>query len=377
MKKFKKWLLCWLCTLSVVAIPSTAMAAEIWEDPSSMITFKANVTEGFDEDIILKIRNTETDVSVTLILAESVDYTRSAWILKNSPVEIEVIIDDNYVTDLEDSYTFSDVETVNFNVSEKQETDEQEETADSEIPHGEETDAEIDELTGLESADSVWEKFVSTCSALEGNPDFDDYVSWFSAQMIKQAYLKDKETNTEESWDAMTNMERYILYKAYTQPKQELMQGSLDSEEDFLEELLYADEVTLKQIEGGDVILEALENLWRWHYRYYQRTGMFYDFYADYDDEYEGTPLDSSKDSDDSFKSDMDEIRQELSGELSKNEQEEIKEALVENPHGEEKENGLVAWIKGNIITLCILVIVGIALIVTTIIIRRKNLQDT
>ena len=226
-KGFIKGVLCLLCICSIAAIPRTVRAAEILEDPSAMITFKAAVPDGFDKDIILKIKNVSTNVTMTVILAESVDYTRSTMLLRNSPVEITAIIEGGYVTDLKESYTFSDVETVDFNVSEdtgeqqgiSSESEITEETSGSEVPHGEETDVEIDELTGLESADSVFERFVSTCSVLEGNQDFDHYISGSSAQLIKQEYLKDKETNTEETWDAMTDLERYILRKAYTQPK--------------------------------------------------------------------------------------------------------------------------------------------------------------
>lgn len=379
MKKFKKWLLCLLCTLSVAAIPQTVMAAEILEDPSAMITFQANVPDDFDEDIILKIRNIETDVTVTMILAESVDYARSTMILKNSPVEIEVIIEGDYITDLEDSYTFSDVETVDFTVSEdtgeRQEPTGQEnpeEPTDSEIPHGEETDVEIDELTGLESADSVWNRFVNICSVMDGNSDYENNYLWlYSAEIFKQEYLKDKETNTEEAWNEMTPTERYILHMSYTLPKTCL--NGADNENDFVKEM-ESNLTKLENIEGGEVIRDAVEDLWRWHYKYYLHTGTFYDFYADYDEEYKGTPLDGSKDSDDGSQSDMEEIRQELSD----SEREEIKEALEEeNPHGEENENVVIAWIKRNVITLCILAIIGIALIVTTIVIKRKNLQDT
>lgn len=377
MKKFEKWLrlLCLLSVLCIAAIPKTARAVEIIEDPSAMITFKANVPEGFDENIALKIKNVETDITVTLYLADSVDYTRSTMILKNSPVEIEAIIEGGYTTDLEQSYTFSDVETVDFNVME--DTGEQQdlpgtedpvETPGTEIPHGEESDAEMDELTGLESADSVWERFVSACSVMDGNPDFELFVGVYSAPLQKQVYLEDKETNTEEAWDAMTPMDRYIYFTAYYLPKKEIFRDP-KSEESFVEDMTETDISILSNIKGGDKILDALEDLYRWHYKYYLHTGTFYDFYAD-----AGTPLDGSSPAAQGDQREMDEIRKELSA----SEKKEIEEALEEeSPHGEEKGGSFVSWIKNNIITLCILVVVGIALVVTTVVVKRKNMQDT
>ena len=380
MEKVKKWFFCLLCVLGMASISRTARAAEILEDPSAMITFMAHVPEGFDEDIILKIKNLETDVTVTLILADSVEYTRSVMLLRNSPVSIEPIIRaGGYVTDFQDSYSFAAEDTVEFHVTE--DTGEQQklpgsesqgETTEAEVPHREETDIEIDELTGLESAESVWDRFVTTCAAMEGDPAVDHYYSLASAQLIKQSYLKDKETNTEEAWDAMTNLERYVLYQAYTCPKNELMRGA-DNEEDFLEELMETDKALLKDVEGGDVILEALEDLWRWHYKYYLHTGTFYDFYADYDGEYVGTPLDGSGSA-----ADVQSVIDEIKEELSDSEIQEIQEALEEeNPHGEETGNGLTAWIRNHVITLGILVAVGIALVVVTVMVRRKNIQQT
>lgn len=375
MKKVKKRLFCLLCLLimAMAATPQTVRAVEIIEDSYVTITFTANVPEGFDKDIWLKIKNSSTEIVRDLGLASSVDYTRPIMLPRNESHTIEVFIEDgNYITDLEESYIFATEETVEFTVSEapaeQQEISSQEVPGETgtEIPHGEETDVEMDELTGLESADSVWERFVNACSVMEDNPDYESYVNIFSGALIKKGYLEDKETNTEETWDAMTPVDRYILHMAYTLPRNYLAKAK--DEEDFLS---YLDELRLlEDIEGGEQVRDAVIELWRWHYKYYLHTGTFYDFYADYDGEYEGTPLDGSGNT---FQSDMDEIRQEL----SESEQEEIKEALEEEiPHGEEKENGLVAWAKNNIITLSILVIVGVALIVVTILVRRKNMQD-
>lgn len=375
MKKIKNIFLCLLTVLLFMASPGVAMAAEIIEDPYVTITFTAHVPEGFNQDIILKITNQSTDIIQTLGLAESVEYTRPIMVLRDSTYIIEPIIENgDYITDLDESYVFASEQTVDFNVLEN--TGEQQESEDtnvmessengaSEIPNPEESGIEIDELTGLESANSVFERFISVCSVMEDNPDYQDYIHIYSAQLIKQEYLKDKETNTEETWDAMTLAEKYILHMSYTLPKLYLFKG-MDNEKDFLENV-ESHLRGLEDIEGGDIIREEVLSLWRWHYKYYLHTGMFYDFYADYQGEYVGTPLDESK-------SEMDEIREAVSDSGMEDEIQEIIEE--ENLHPEEKENGVIAWIKNNIITLSILVIVGIAFVVTAVLVRHKNMRD-
>ncbi len=370
MKRIKKIFLSLLTVLLVIASPKVVMAAEIIEDPSVTITFTAHVPEGFNHDIILKITNQSTDIIQTLGLAESVEYTRSIMVLRDSVYIIEPIIENgDYVTDMEESYTFASEQTVEFNVlgnTEEQQNTKSPEDGTSEIPYHEENDIDIDELTGLESADSVFERFTGVCSVMEDNPDYEDYIDIYSAQLIKQEYLKDKDTNTEEAWEAMTPTERYILHISYTLPKLYLFKGA-DSEKDFLENV-ESKLKGLEDIEGGDVIRDEVLALWSWHYKYYLHTGMFYDFYTDYQGEYAGTPLDESK-------GEMEEIKEIIS---DSGMEDEIREIIEEEyPPREEKENGVIVWIKNNIITLSILVIVGIALIAAVVLVRHKKKRDT
>lgn len=118
--KFQNLFLCIVCILSAAIIPHHVLAAEGLENTSVTINFQAEVPENFDKDIILKVKNIETNVVSAIILDKSMDYTNSAMLLKNTPVKIEAIIDDNYITNLENSYTFSNAETVDFAVSEDQ-----------------------------------------------------------------------------------------------------------------------------------------------------------------------------------------------------------------------------------------------------------------
>lgn len=375
MKNIRKMFLCLAVGFVLIALPQAVIAVEIEEDPYAMITFTAHVPDGFTEDIWLKVKNQSTDITQTLGLAESVDFTRSVMLMRNATHTIEVFIaNGDYLTDLEESYIFSTVETVEFNVFENRgeqqglldvtENDNPEKSS-TDNPNGEGSD--IDGLTGLESADSVWERFVSVCSVMDNNPNFEQYLSVYSAALIKQEYLKDKDTNTEETWNAMTPLERYILHISYTLPKTYLFHGNIDSENDFVSEV-ESDIKKLDNIEGGDVIRDEVISLWSWHYKYFLHTGTFYDFYADYEGEYAGTSLDESQ-------REIDEIKQAIS---DSGMQDEIRNALEEYSKEQEKENGLITWIKNNIISLSILVIViaGIAFIVTTFLVRHKNMQN-
>lgn len=335
------------------------------------VIFKADVPNGFEQNVVVSV--VDGGGKLNTVLYEKDDYVSSMHIVSGFEYGLDVVIrQGDYETDIDKTF-FADGETmeISFTVTEAniyKPLPNDGNIADIDPTHGEE---DIDELTGLPTAESVFEHCKEVFSVMENNPDFESYLKTWSSQMIKQVFLDAKEDNTEEKWNAMTPTERFMQYIISTLPQIEMTNNIYKNENDFVNEISYMKD-RLADIEGGEAVYNEIEYVWRWIYKYYLHTGTFYDFYEEYDSIYAGTSLSGESSSSDKDKEEAAEILQELEDEGALDE---VMEIVEQDTETEDNSNTFMDWVKGNIFTLIIFIGVLIGFIVFYIKTKKKEAE--
>lgn len=366
MGKFKSILLLAALFLPVIQV----QAAEI--PTYTTVTITAEVPEGFEGEIALAFTDEPAFVSIKTALVPENEYTSNVMLLSGCTYFPTVVIrGGDYQHDLEESYQFSgDEAELRFRLTDAfQPLPDEPGTGEAAPDHGKDGQ-DIDVLTGLETAESVFARFLETCSIMDGNPAFTDYLNTYSGHLFKQTYLEDNENNTEEEWEAMNPTQRYERFIASAFPKICCMNGtSIEDEKTYLDEVrTYL--IKLDNIEGGPAIRDEVLAVWRWLHKYYLHTGTFYDFYENSTtpDQILSPSPTKQMELENTTPSPSPTITATNTPVGTMDDKEEIGNEAQET-------SGLVTWVKGNLLTLVILAVAGIALI-ATIIIKKKNLHD-
>lgn len=243
------------------------------------------------------------------------------------------------------------------------------ESADSgeESSHVGESSEAIDPETGLPSAESVIAAFEEKVSFIQDDPAFSSFLSTYSGAMFKKYYLQADTAHTEEQWESMKEIERFCYNITYYSPYIAMMNYEFSSADEMIDELV-AEKNILSQIENGDIVYDAIVEVWKWHYDYWQHTGTFCNFYNNYNDDINaGEPTASEtvkltdEDKNDRDKEEIEEIKNEIQSELAE----------------ENTENGNSAadWFKDNWLIVTILLVVVIAFLAVFLYKRSKNIS--
>lgn len=223
--------------------------------------------------------------------------------------------------------------------------------ANDEVNLGDETELEIDKKTGIATPESVLENYLKKVEFIEGNTSFEEncYIYWES-DVFKNIFLNDG--NTTEEWENMTHLEKFNYHMIVDEPQK----YNFVDEEDFVTKLSENAMRLLKYVEDGEVICNALEDVWRWQYQYYILYGTTYDFYN----------MDIQIDNSEKMEETID-IEEELS-ESDMNEVNQIKKE-IENETSKE-DNFIISFVKDYTLT-SILVIA--ACVIGVIVYFKKN----
>ena len=215
--------------------------------------------------------------------------------------------------------------------------------------HGE----NIDDMTGLLKADYVYNNFKDSIAFME-NEQYKTIVDVYSSPINMSIYLEYDPLNTEESWNKMSKLDRYIYFKSYILPYQDIMRKEWENKNEFLGELSVDKQMlvgtdVLAGVENGQLVYTALVDLWSWHYDYWEMTGEFYNFYSYYEGVTENSPV------------------------ISEENMEPVEE-LDENYNVIEKEEfSISVWLKEHIITVILIVTVIVSLIVVMLRKKKEN----
>lgn len=363
MKKSKIFLTMFFAVLFAVMTPQTVTASEFDEiEVRSNVTIKANVPDGFTEDIAFVLEEEVTQVRFQYLLTAENEYTGNLSLLGNNAFLPQVTFKKggNYKTDLAEKYmiegeevelTFT-VTPITYSIENDEEERESLYTEEKELPHGE----DIDPQTGLPTAESVIKAYMEKVSFIQDDPKFSSFLATYSSASMKKSYLKADPLNTEEQWESMKEIDRFNYYILYSMPHSYMINSEFASANEMVEKL-WAQKDILSQIENGEIVYDAIVEVWKWHYRYWQVTGTFYNFYNYYDGENAGQLTEAEraklKKNEDE---EVEEIRDELMSELSEEEKAEIMgEASSEAV--QRKHSSSILWI---VVALCVGGAVGI-----------------
>ena len=343
------------------------------------VTIKADVPPDFKQEIVVSLVDEETLVAFNTLLTQDNDYEAKLTVQGNKTYAPAVAVKaGTYKNNLDASYFITgDVADLAFKIEESNpyEPLPSDTVIDTEtqqdIPHGEENN--IDDLTGLETAESVYNHYKDTASIMEKDTKFKSHLEYYSAAMFKKYFLDADDMNTEDKWNSMSGFERYTYYMLFIKPMSTLYNTAPNNENEFIDNL-EAERQMITSIEGGEEIYNEVVDVWRWLYKYYQHTGTFYNFYNVYDDSAAGISSDNEPTTigKNEETTSLEQIKDAVEAENGL--EEEIKEAL--SGENTEKENLVATWAKNNVVTLIIFAIIGIALVVVTVIVKRKNMDE-
>ncbi|MBQ3514986.1 MAG: hypothetical protein IJA32_14520 [Lachnospiraceae bacterium] len=347
-----------MCVVTVISKPVIAGQTTTFEvEQKTNVVVKANVPDGFNEEIKVTLEYEETQVRATVTLTTENGYTKNLTVLSDNTflASADFQSTDTYGTDLAEKYDIEgeEVELI-FNVI-PADTKTIEENTEIEIFQDEEM--EIDPSTGLPTAESVIKNFEEKVAFIENDSNFDSFLALYSGPMFKEYYLEADSMNTEEQWNNMKEIERFVYYITYIKPFSKMINYEYANTNEFIEELT-GEKQRLEQRENGDVVYDAIVDVWEWQYAYWQHTGSIYNFFNDYDDSNAGTPTESEAVKlTENEKEEMEEIE-----EIKK----EIQEELDEESKKKETEN------QGNvmIVVVCIIFILAV---VSGLVIFMKN----
>ena len=356
---------------TIFLIPHSVMASEMTEvETRSTVTIKANVPDDFTENIAFVLEQETTQVRFSFALTAENGYTGSISVVGNNTYLASATFSNNekYNIDLAEKYDIEGEEVeLTFNVSPitysvendnaVNNNDNKKINIETEAPHGE----EIDPDTGLPTAEYVIKNYEDKVSFMQDDKKFFSFLTTYSGAMFEKYYLEADPMNTEEQWESMKEIDRFNYYITYYMPYTKMMNYEFSSANKLIEELI-AQKNILSQIENGDIVYDAIVEVWKWHYSYWQCTGTIYNFYNYYDGTNAGTPtVSETVKLTDKDKEEMAEIESEINEELE-----------IET----EKDNAVVTWLKENWLTATIFVIVGFAFLGVYLYNRKKNVYD-
>lgn len=148
--------------------------------------------------------------------------------------------------------------------------------ANDEVNHGDEIELEIDKKTGIATPESIMERYLDKVEFLNESASFEEYCHiYWDSKVFKDTFLNDG--HTREEWDNMTHLEKYNYSELVTKPERN---NHVKDEEEFISYLRDDAMEFLDYVEDGEIVCEALEEVWKWQYQYNMIYGTTYNFYT-------------------------------------------------------------------------------------------------
>lgn len=338
--KIKYILTITLMLLLSILIPNK-MYTYASESEYTALTIKADVSD-YDGDIAFTFTQ-DSGFNYNVLLTKSKGYTQTINIVGNVNYTAKAIIKENAdkykIENLDEKYkvTGKNVE-INFKVCKS-------DLQVTENPNINTSSTENGEISDNETA---YKKYIEAVSFIDNNSKYINFLKLYNNDIMKSYFLNANSLNTEEDWKKMSDFEKWNYYILYVRTKTLLLgENAVTSEEEFIKQL-NSEISLLNNIEDGDKVIEAVKTIWRWEWKYWQKTGEMPNLYDEYTEgsakKYTETEL-TDKDDDN-------------------------------NEESKESENSLSNGLKRNLFSLILLAVVGIAVVVV-IVIRRKKNYDT
>lgn len=231
------------------------------------------------------------------------------------------------------------------------------EKTDADTPKN--TDEKPEELKGSENASDMLKAFSDNTSFIATNPKYKAFLEMWASATYKKAFLEEQ-GNTEDSWNAMSLYQKASYSLLYIYPKKCILGGNSElyaKDRNTFIANLDIQRSTLKNIENGDAVYDAIVAAWDWHWNNWETNRNFIN-------PFEGTTYgqkDQVKNGDDFVLT-----------------EEEKKDIEKEVPLREELSNPstFMNLLKNNFITILILLAVGIGLGVVIYRNRKKNMGE-
>lgn len=354
--------------LLTMIIPQVIYASELTEvDTRSTVIITANVPQGFSEKIAFVLEQDSTQVRFSYALTKDNHYMGSISVVGGTTYTASVSFPSSskHQTNLAEKYEIEGEEVeLTFNVETIKFSSETEEdnTLATKTTHGEESNTEID----IQTADNVLNNYLEKVSFVQEDKKFFSFLTTYSGDMFKKYYLEADPMNTEEQWDNMKEIERFNYYITYYMPYTKMMNYQFDTENEFINELV-AQKAILQTIDNGDMVYDAIVNVWKWHYEYWRYTGTFYNFHNYYDGTNAETPTTTEIIKlENKEKEELKEVKSEMEEEI--NLEKKVVSRKVANP--------FILWIKENFLTCIILVVTSITFLVVYLYNHKKNMGN-
>lgn len=268
--------------LGVVVFEDRASA----DEGEIKILFELNAKDGFNEEIRIKTRNLETKKRYGFSFAKGSDYSSFLRVPPGDySLEVEFQEGSVYTSNAQETYHFEkEGQTVTFDLflqegaTESFPTYVMEGQDDPEIPMGA-VYAEVKHPI------YVYNDFLNRFSYIEDDEYLNSFKGLFNkASSAKRIFLMDNAEHTEEMYDNMSGYEEYIWKMILFWPKEDLKQAPYSFEK-YLESSTMLSLMKKKFVddikpgyEGKEEAYYALEEVWRWYYDYYEKTGEIFDF---------------------------------------------------------------------------------------------------
>lgn len=251
---------------------------------NTQTTVTANVPEGFSESITFTFEENLFQMTFPCTLNRDNGYTYSQELVKGSTFKLYAEFEgcEDYIMDFPEEYTAEgDQQTITFNIVKMTEEEKKqiaEEAEEAERKKAEEEEAArleeekkkvIDPLTGIETPESIKNRFIDKMSAVD--QECKEFMVKGSGN--KDSFLNADPTNTSEQWENMSDLEKFFYHHLYNMPHTYLTRYDYANEDELIEEISYRKDLYAKY-KDGDKVYEALEEVYRWHYKYWLRTGV-------------------------------------------------------------------------------------------------------
>lgn len=391
MKKIK-FLFAITLMLFTISINMTVYAYTVPENSTHVVEvlLKANVPVDYKEKFEIAIYNEVTGETILTEYMQRNNYSSKVLLPNKCTYHFMMMFkNEDYKSDIVESIKLDDETSieVNFNITAREIPNNspnvdtgviiglENGTHDEEIKY-----SENDESTGLKSPDVIYDEFVEKTSFLKNPENYNQtFKLVYTTNMEKELYLKYTNLGSEEKWNTMSDYEKFVYNETSLSPYLEIVisNETYKNTDEFIRKAY--DMETAKFYDSmipnrGEEVREALENVWRWQYDYFQITGSVYNFYeAKYEYEIVNAPtiqVQQMLEETETQEIVIVETEEELPEEL---------ETSTEVHEEVEKENGLWKLFKENasknIVTLCLALILFIAFVIVKIK-EKKDMEN-
>lgn len=268
--------------LSVLGITDQALA----DEEKIKVVFEMTTPEEFKEEIRVKTRNLETNKKYSFSIASGADYSS---FLKIPPgdysLEVEFKEGSLYTSNAQETYSFrSDGQVVTFDIFLQEGVQIPEQIVDN-VGVPQDSNVPVEEIyVEVKHPLYVYNEFLEKISYIEDDEYMNGPKGLFNkSSSSKDLFLQDHQSHTEEIFDNMTGYEVYLWEMSIFWPKIGLRESPYS-----LEKYLETNRLALMKkkfvdkvnpgYEGKEAAYYAIEEVWRWYFDYYQKTGEVFIF---------------------------------------------------------------------------------------------------